>query len=308
MDNLHIFLFGGVRVMDNTLLTELKLTRVTQALLAYLILFRARTHSREVLSELFWSEHSLERGRGCLNTAVWRLRSALEPKGSPRGTYLLTSQGGELGFQHASQYWLDVEVFEDQVRRTLAKPVQSLTQQNLQEFESALQLYRGELLDGLYFDWALRERERLRVQYLNSQAYLMAHYHLQKDYPNSLVCGQHILNLDPLREEIHRQVMQLYRESGQRAMAVRQYEICRMGLAQELGLQPMEETRVLYGKILSEVDKPLLPGVDREQTDLQQALHQLREAGQAIEQAREQMQKAVQLIERQTERQDRKSS
>jgi DNA-binding SARP family transcriptional activator len=304
MDHLHIFLFGSVQVLDQTRLTEVKLTRATQALLAYLILFRARTHSREVLSELFWSQHSLERGRGCLNTAVWRLRSVLESKGHPRGTYLLTTQGGELGFQHASPYWLDVEVFEDQVRRTLAKPIQALTRPDLQEFESALQLYRGELLDGHYFDWALRERERLRVQYLNSQVYLMSYYYMHKDYPNSLVCGQRILNLDPLREEIHRQVMQLYRECGQRAMAISQYEICRIGLAKELGIQPMAETQILYAKILSEPTTSPLFEVGREATDLQRAKHQLREAKQALEQAQAQVLQALQLIERHTARQE----
>jgi DNA-binding SARP family transcriptional activator len=46
--------------------------------------------------------------------------------------------------------------------------------------------------------------------------------------------------------------------SGQRGAALRQYPICRRALAKELGVEPSEETRALYERILSG-DDPLLP-------------------------------------------------
>jgi hypothetical protein len=49
--------------------------------------------------------------------------------------------------------------------------------------------------------------------------------------------------------------MRLYPEWGQRPLAARQYEICRLTLAKELGILPIEETQTLYGQIFPEAHK-----------------------------------------------------
>lgn len=79
MSSLQIALFGCVRVTHNNWLTEIRLTRDTQALLAYLLLQRHRIHSREVLAGMFWGEYTQEKSHGSLNTALWKLKKFLEP-------------------------------------------------------------------------------------------------------------------------------------------------------------------------------------------------------------------------------------
>ena len=92
MGILQVALFGGIHVSHNNWRTEAKLTREIQALLAYLLLQRHRAHPREVLAGLFWAENSQEKARRALNTALWRLKKALEPEGIPAGTYLISAQ------------------------------------------------------------------------------------------------------------------------------------------------------------------------------------------------------------------------
>ncbi|MFQ6102462.1 MAG: BTAD domain-containing putative transcriptional regulator, partial [Anaerolineae bacterium] len=191
---LRISLFGGVRIAHDGQISGMKVTRIVQTLLAYLLLQRHRSHPREVLAGLFWGDHSQERARSCLSTALWRLRRVLEPEGTPRGTYLMTTPAGEIGFNRESDHWLDVAVFEEQVGRVLAKPIHAVEAAGVRELESALQLYRGELLEGFYDDWALRERERLRCLYLNSLAHLMRYYKHHGAYEQSLAYGQQILH------------------------------------------------------------------------------------------------------------------
>ena len=120
MDILQITLFGCVRVTHNNWLTEVKLTREIQALLAYLLLQRHWAQPREVLASIFWGELNQERARGSLNTALWKLKKALEPDGIPAGTYLINNHPGEVGFNRESQYWLDVEAFEEKTRHLSA--------------------------------------------------------------------------------------------------------------------------------------------------------------------------------------------
>jgi DNA-binding SARP family transcriptional activator len=302
MSVLRIYLFGSVRIVHDGRPAEVNVTRIVQALLAYLLLQRHRCHSREVLTGLLWGDHREDRAHGCLNTALWRLRRVLEPEGIPRGTYLMTTPAGEVGFNRERDYWLDVEVFEAQVGQVLAQPFTAMEAADVEELEQTLQLYSGDLLEGFYDNWALREQERLRCLYLNSLAHCMYYYRHHGAYEESLACGQQILNRDPLREEIHRDMMRLYLDAGRRALAVRQYETCHAILATELGIPPMEETQALYAQIapLAGHHRRQSP-VAAEVTTLQQALQQLGKAMQACDKAREQVQRAIQLVEGFTE-------
>lgn len=121
---------------------------------------------------MFWEEHSQEKARRALNTAVWRLKKALEPAGTPAGTHLISAHCDEVGFNCQSQYWLDVEVFERETIHLIARPTQTADESHVQELEKILEVYRGELLENHYDDWALRGRERLRAIYLKSLVYL----------------------------------------------------------------------------------------------------------------------------------------
>jgi len=304
MDILQITLFGCVRVTHNNWLTEVKLTREVQALLAYLLLQRHRAQPREILASIFWGELSQERARGSLNTALWKLKKALEPDGVPAGTYLINNHPGELGFNWESQHGLDVEVFEQETCHLLTYPPQTVGETHVQEFEKILGIYKGELLEGFYQNWALRERERLRSLYLKSLRYLLEYYKLHKLYENGLSCAQQILNLDPLREDIHREMMRLYVENGQRALAVKQYEICRKVLDTELSISPMEETQALFTQIFSKAHGSQLPMNSKEQISFDQAIGQLREAGKTIDLAKEQIHQALQLIAKYSEHSD----
>ena len=304
MGILQVGLFGGVRATHNDWVTEIQLTRENQGLLAYLMLQRHKVHSREILAGMFWGQHSQQKARGSLNTALWKLKKAVEPEGIPAGTYLKNSHAGEVGFNKDSLYWLDVELFEEGINRILIRPFQTVEENHLVELNKALGLYKGDLLEGLYNDWALRERERLRSLYLNSLIFLMQFYNYHGAYEKAIAYGQQILDLDPLREELHREMMRLYLANGQRALAVRQYEICRSTLANELGIPPMVDTQTLYTHIVTRVEEGGSPMISKEQIDFDQVLRQLREASQTIDLAKEQMQYAIQIITKFSEHPD----
>jgi len=301
MDILQVELFGRMRVTDNNWRTEVIITRETQTLLAYLMLQRQRVHSRDVLAGIFWGEHSQEKAHGSLNTALWKLKKALEPEGIPAGTYLKNTRTGEVSFNRESQYWLDIEVFEGEVNHILTFPFQTAEETHIVDLEKELGLYKGELLEGCYKDWAILERERLRALYLKSLIYLSQYYGFHSAYEKAISYSQQILNLDPLREEIRRDIMRLYLENGQRALAVRQYEICRSMLVKELGISPMEDTQALYTQIFTGAERSTSLMISKEQISFEEARRQLTEASKTIDLAKEQIQQALQLIAKSSE-------
>lgn len=307
MDGLHICLFGRIRVAHAPDAAEVKMPPTASALLAFLLLHRERCQSRDVLACLRWGDQPQEQARNALNTALWRLRRALEPDGTPRGTYLVTLPSGEIGFNWQSEPWVDLVIFETGAAQTLAVPPPRMTAAHAAELESVLPLYDGELLEGFYDDWALRERERMRSLYLDSLAHLMDYYELSDQYNAALAAGQKILAIDPLREEVHRHLMRIYLRNGQRALAIRQYHTCCAVLESELDLPPMDETEALYRQMapgtrdMSERG-PLPRSGARHATNaanqltLTQAVQQLSLAMQTFEDSRLHLQQAMRLV------------
>ena len=146
-------------------------------------------------------------------------------------------------------------------------------------------------------------RERFNLLHLNSLARLMRYYEQHHNYEQSLVCGQKILAIDPLREQVHRHMMRLYMMSGQRALAVQQYEACRTVLAEELRIQPMAETQALRNEIVSTLKPaPVIATLSYERPGtLQHAVQQLGAAIRNLDQAQEQLQQAKMMVARFTE-------
>ena len=249
MATLQIFLFGNFRIRRADWHEEIQLTRVVQAFFGYLLINRQRVHPREVLADLFWGDRAEEQARNCLNTTIWRLRKILESEPTEKDTYLKRTTLGEVGFNPECDHWLDVSFFEKQINALLKKAPEILDSNEAGRLERALDLYAGDLLEGLYDEWALRERERMRSLYLKALERLMRYHGHTGNHDKAISCGRKILCLDPLREEIHRAVIRFYRRGGHRNRAIRQYKNCCEILKQELGVPPMEETRALYKEI-----------------------------------------------------------
>jgi predicted ATPase len=132
---------------------------------------------------------------------------------------------------------------------------------------AAVELYRGEFLEGLYLHgcaefeiWLVAERERWRQRVASVLGELMAHHSQRGEYDEGLRFARQLLALEPWREETHRQVMRLLAYSDQRGAALAQYETCRRVLAEELGVEPAAETTRLYEQIRDgELEIPVSP-------------------------------------------------
>lgn len=256
MSTLRIYCFGSLRIeYDGQPLPPFP-TQKVRSLLAYLLIHRHSPHGRTRLAGLFWSDMPEEQARRNLNTTLWRLRRLLEPPPIPPGTYLL-AEGDTLAFNSASHYWLDVDEFRSRIEVAKSQPPSAPAE--IQNLQAAVELYRAPFLEDLYDDWVLREQEWLRELYLDALQRLLTGYRARGDYTAALACGQRLIATDPLREETHRELMDLYRRLGQRTAALRQYEACRQVLATELGIEPMVETVALYEQIKRQAETQTRP-------------------------------------------------
>lgn len=254
---LRIFLFGNVQLLAREVPVPEFPTRKAKALFGFLVL-NPRLFARETLAGSFWPDASEERARASLHTEMWRIRQAFKHADLDPDGFLISRADG-VGFNHASPHWSDVRAFEAGLKAGLSCDSDSVDDAILERLAEAVALYRGDLMDGLYDDWCLVRREALRAQLLAALDFLMRHRMARLEWTHALEYGQRLLAQEPLLEDAHRAVMRCHYFVGNRPAALRQFAACARLLRNELGIEPMEETRRLYGSMISGMPRALSP-------------------------------------------------
>jgi DNA-binding SARP family transcriptional activator len=215
----------------------------------YLLLNRRVSYTREQVAAVFWGDDSSSVALKNLRNSLWRLRQAFRSVGASVDD-LISLQEDCIAFLDTDAYKLDVDRFEAAARLCLSESGSYLREDEITLLEEAVELYNGDLLEGIYEDWCLYERERLRLAFLNILIRLMDHHNRKGNYEHSLGYGKRILLLDPTRERVHRQIMLIHWMAGNRESALVQYRSCCRIMEMELGLKPSQETQHLYETIL----------------------------------------------------------
>jgi DNA-binding SARP family transcriptional activator len=222
-----------------------------QELLSYLLVYRNRPHSREMLGSLLWGDCSTEKSKKYLRQALWHLQNALEHKAEAAGGVLMI-ENEWVQLNTEAEMSLDVAQFEQAF--ALAQGVKGcdMPERSVEALQEAVQIYRGDLLEGWYQDWCLFERERLQNIYFLMLDKLMGCCEAHEDYEKGQIYGSLILRYDHAREVTHRQMMKFHYNAGDRTAALRQYERCASALREELGVKPERATTALYEQIRSD--------------------------------------------------------
>jgi DNA-binding SARP family transcriptional activator len=192
-----------------------------------------------------------------LNTTLWRLRKLLECYPARKGTYLASTAQGEIGLATSDNVWIDIKYFEETARKIMSPG--DTTNVCAEQFDSTVALYIGDAFEGLYHDWAIRERERLQLIFLECLRSQMQRFARQRNYIGAIACGTKILERDPLQESVHRSIINLHLEHGNRGLAARQFNVCRQLLENELGVQPEPQTMELRRLLNCQTQDKKLP-------------------------------------------------
>lgn len=248
---LRIHLFGPLELYRGSERPAGFSTQKATALFAYIVMHRHRLHSRDALIGTLYGKRSEPAARKCFRTELWRVRSVLEPRGTPTGTYLVI-HNHEIGFNCATPHWLDIEEFEGRLAEVCELSGVHLTTSGARALRQAIELYRGDALEGIYEDWCVYERERFKRLFRSALECLMHHHDEQGQWDLAIPYGQRLLSCDPLLEHVHRALMRYYYARGDRPAAVRQYHACERLLNRELRVEPMGETVALYEAIRTE--------------------------------------------------------
>jgi LuxR family transcriptional regulator, maltose regulon positive regulatory protein len=244
--SIQVECFGNFRVFLNgkEVSQERWVSAKARDLLAYFVTMRGEKIPADKAFDAIWGEKE-RTSRTAFHTALTRLRNALKAgDDSPR---LILVEVGEYWLDSA-RFSIDVDEFNLSIAKARSVPNDEVT---AEWYERAVNLYQGEYLQNLYYEWVFPERRRLAQAYLYALQELATH-HLSMQLPAKAIGYiEKAIPLDVLNEDLYRLLIRGYAELGDRSSAVRVYSELKKILQSELNANPMPETVKLYKALIN---------------------------------------------------------
>jgi len=283
--DLSLLLLGPFQATSGEVAIPESRAKRIEALLAYLAVEAAYPHRREKLVGFLFPELPDEQARTNLRQTIKRLRKAIGD--NPEQPYLLITRES-VQFNKRSDHFLDKAVYEEQLggcsvhrgrRDHLCPDCMAMAAQ-------AVNLYRGPFLEGFFLkdsaafeDWLLGHRELLQHETITVLQQLADFHERRGEYDLAGQYARRQIDIEPWREEAHRQLMRVLAYQGQRAAALHQYELLREQLWEELAVEPMPESESLQHTIAAatEARSQNLPTRDRSFVGREEEIARIRE-------------------------------
>lgn len=246
--DLAIKMLGPVEILRDASLPiseDVWSTRRVRAIFCFIASRRYRRASRETIFETFWNEEEPENVSRNFQPMLARMRQALNSNHPLKHDFILYRDGDYL-LNSDFAYQIDLEEFDRLASESQAERRAGRLDRCLSCSEKAIQLYRGEFMQGCSDRWVEEQRRYYREQYLRLLAGLLAAAQKAEQWLRSLRLAQQILQDDPFREDIHRSIMLAYARLDNRMAIKEQYETLRSLLRNALDVEPAAETTRLF--------------------------------------------------------------
>lgn len=228
---IRMTLFKHVRLEDETgQLAPIRWrTNKAQELFLYLLQHRAQLVRKSVLIELLWPENDPVKAYAQLYTTIYHIRKKLEPYTA----YFQLSNAMDGYMLHVENVLMDVEQWQQ--FQNAGVPLHAGT---IGEYEQMEGLFAGEYLEDYDYVWAEQERYRLSESWLRLALQMAEWYGQNGEWEKSEALYGKICTLQPLTEEAHFALMKIYASRHNHVSVHRQYDMLKVLMQEELGIQP----------------------------------------------------------------------
>jgi tetratricopeptide (TPR) repeat protein len=224
-------------------------------LLKILLTEPGRVFPHDELIEKLWPNRNSEAAATLLNR-VAELRRILQPglKSGSNSRYILTHH---LGFSfNPESCFIDAHEFQRHYHQAKQLEAQGDFPEAVQEYESAMGLYKGDYLEeDRYEEWLQPVREHFSEMYLECLSCLTDRYVQMGEYSKAIGCCRRLLEKDRYREKAYRQLMLCHCHEAEPGESLRAYQMCREAMA-GLRAKPSIETEQLRQKIMKGEIRP----------------------------------------------------
>jgi DNA-binding SARP family transcriptional activator len=241
MLRVRVALLGEVAVWIGR--SEASIPRTFTAILGFLLVQPRFSASRDRLAGALWPAATDAAARSALSTALWRARAAAIECDS-----LIAASGDRFTLTPAALRAIDLVFFERALDRLFALREATLASWR-RRLGRALVATEGALFAEMDDEWAVLARERWRWRRLDALVLLADLALANRAWADAASLGRAVCAAEPLREDAQRLLIEALARSGNRALALRQYDHCAAVLEAELGIAPMAATRELADRL-----------------------------------------------------------
>jgi DNA-binding SARP family transcriptional activator len=250
--DLTIRMLGPVEIFRDparSLAADAWTTKRARDILCFIASRRHRRASKDTIIDTFWGESDFEAVEKNFHPTVSHIRKALNSNQPVKQNFLVYRDGDYLLSQDFS-YSIDTEEFDRLVAEGESARRAGDGARFTEAFERAVELYRGDFMQGSYDDWAEEQRSYYKEQQLRMLETLATTAQKAEDWPRSMKLAQRILSEDQFREDVHCMIMRAHAAEGNRAAVKDQYESLRKLLRKELGVEPAAETQKVLKQLM----------------------------------------------------------
>jgi len=247
LPELSITCFGHFTIMRAGKAIPLCSSRKGQGIMRYLVTQPDHSATADKLMAQFWPDEDVEIAQSKLHIAISALRRSLNQgyQCEPGGGYIIC-KNGVYSLNPDAVLRIDVDEFLYNVELG-----RQSVQHRIDAYERACQLYTGPFLhEDLYADWSRLLREQLSQHYVTMCGVLAHHYLHLSQYEEAAKWATAMLKEAPCEETAHQHLMRIFLQQGRRRDALKQYQLCVEILRDELGVQPLPETRQIIQPLL----------------------------------------------------------
>ena len=220
-----------------------KVARKPLELLQFAIASGGADVSAATVMFALWRELEGDKAKSAFNVALHRLRKLLGNDDA------IALELGRLSL-NPKVVWVDCLAFEQLVDGAAGVAPERLTPQSASDLKRAVAMYGGHFLHETEDEpWQMVCRTRLASKFKRSVMQLARHGASSGQAGAVRVLLERALELDPMAEDLARELMQLLIDSGEQAAALNVFEHCKAAIARGLGAKPAAQTLVLLERI-----------------------------------------------------------
>ena len=237
---LSIKCFGKTQIkIADALLTKKDWHSQTARDIFLFLLLTPSGSRKETICEIFWPKLDPAEVKIRFKNTMYRLRRAV-------GKEIVQFINDTYSVNFSIEHEIDSELF----RYALEAGKKSTSyDERFSHLENAIQLYRGDFLTDVDYDWAILERENLRRQYIDALLELSEYYLKIRKFEKSLQYAQNIIKVEPYNESGYLLSMRAYSAMKNKSGVVRQFGKYQRFVQEHLGNEISQTTRDLFEEL-----------------------------------------------------------
>lgn len=261
---LTIEALGSPRILVDGEDIKSLLSQKAIGVIIYLALSKQKSMSRELLASYFWETNDLKTARYNLRHTLWKINQAITH------IKLVETSRTTCQINPAIKVEIDADVLESYHQ---SKALHQLT-----DIAPVLKTYRGDFLDGEYYqnasvinEWVLNMRQYCQRLAFELLSHLGDGYLALGQFESSQKYYKELLRINSLHEETYLKLMENRLKANDRVAAINYYQKCARHLREELNIDPNELLQEKYEAILVTESKEQTNQIlEREKTTLKQ--------------------------------------